>query len=164
MLKARNLPIIVDTREQCPFTFAADTITPRDPFVSHTVTRGTLPEGDYTIESDIFATLSERIIVERKSLADLYQSCTQARERVEAEFGRLAAYGYAAVVIEADWSQIMEPNKFLNHHTLANPKTIAATLIAWSQRFGVHIFPCPGRVFAEKITFRMLERWAKDHM
>jgi len=43
-----------------------------------------------------------------------------------------------------------------------NPKTVVASIAAWSQRFRVHFFTCPDREFAERFTYRLLERFRRD--
>ncbi len=157
--KTKPFTIIVDTREQLPFDFTSV----KSPAVPFTVARRTLETGDYSVEAPLTATKSDMIVIERKSLADLYGSVGVDRDRFEREFRRLSEYGYAALVIEATWEQIADPNRYLKHPTLMQPKSVVATLVAWSQRYGVHVFTCPGRVFAEKLTYRLLERWARDH-
>lgn len=156
-----TLPILIDTREQRPFAFSD--IAPANPRTIVTVNTAALPEGDYALACPPETPREDRIVIERKSLADLYSSVTAGRDRFEQEFARLSEYGHAALVIEADLSAIMDPNAHLRHATEAVPKAIVATLVAWSQRYGVAVWPCPNRDFAEKLTFRMLERWARDH-
>lgn len=36
--------------------------------------------------------------------------------------------------------------------------------LAWHMRYGVHIWPCPGRAFAEKITYLLLDRFYRDQI
>jgi ERCC4-type nuclease len=154
-----TMTIIVDTREQRPFTFR-EIKTPAVPF---TVTTGTLDTGDYSVETDLLATPGDKIVVERKSLADLYGSLSAGRVRFAREAERLAEYGYAAIVIEADYPTIMQPSNVLRYPTSMNPRSVIATLIAWSQRYDIHVYACPGRHFAEQLTYRLLERWFRDH-
>lgn len=156
---SQPMTIKVDTREQLAYDFASV----KSPQIPFEVVRDTLETGDYSAAVPLTATKADMIVIERKSLADLYSTLGHGRERFEREFQRMSEYGYAAVVVEATWEQIADPNKHLKHPTLLVPKTVVATLIAWSQRYGVHVFTCPGRVFAEKLTYRLLERWARDH-
>lgn len=157
--QAQALTIRVDTREQDPFTFASVNM----PVLPFTVVRGTLRTGDYADDARVDLPPAEQAVVERKSLADLYGTMSRGRERFERECERLAEFGHAALVIEATWAEILNPNAFLPHATQMNPKSVAAGLIAYSQRYGVHIWDCPGRRFAEQVTHRILERWARDH-
>ncbi len=148
--------IEVDTREQKPYMFKD--IKSALPFKT---LRTTLKTGDYRVGPSALV-CEEAVIVERKSLADLYSTLGSGRDRFEAEFARMEQYGYAVLMIEAEWSQILLPNNHLMHPTRMNPKSVLATLQAWSQRFGVHIHTAPGRIIAERFTFRILERWYRD--
>src|SRR5581483_2134770 len=102
-----------------------------------------------------------QLAVERKSLADLFHTLGQGRDRFQRELGRLAKYDFAAIVIEADWSTIiMDPPK----RSRLLPKTIFRSVIAWQLRYPrIHWWTCPNRQFAEVTTFRLLERFWKCH-
>lgn len=156
----QTLTIRVDTREQDPFTF--DCVA--KPVLPFTVVRGTLKTGDYADDGRCSLPPAEQCIVERKSLPDLYSTMARGRGRFERECQRLAEFGYAAIVIEADWHGILRPNEHLQHATKMSPKSVVAGLLAFGQRYGLHVFPCPGRRFAEQLTHRLLERWARDHL
>ena len=79
------MTIIIDTREQTPLDFGADV----------QVTRGTLHTGDYSAPG-----LEDRVVVERKSLADLTACVSHERERFWRELERLAVM-MSAIVVEA---------------------------------------------------------------
>jgi len=87
------LEIVVDTREQYAYRFAAQQVT--------TVKRA-LPCGDYgiTIDGQLVAA------VERKSLADLMSSLTN--DTLRYALGELAALPRAAVVVEDRYSQVFK--------------------------------------------------------
>ena len=149
--------ILIDRRERKPFAFdglRADADRERRPLAVPTRI-GHLRTGDYTID-----TLASHIAIERKSLTDLYGTLGQARPRFQRELSRLSLLPFAAVVIEADWPEILNsppPRSNLN------PKTIYRSIIAWQQRFPtVHWWPCPSRPFAEVTTYRILERFWKE--
>jgi len=139
--------VIVDTREQNPYTF--EDISPPPDIVT-----GGLKTGDYSIEG-----YESRIAVERKSLVDLYGSVGNGRKRFEKEMERMFDLEFAAVVCEADWFTVLRnpPSR-----SKMNPKSVYATILAWMQRYRVHWLMCPNRSFAEKTTYRMLERWYWD--
>ena len=139
--------IVTDAREKNPFSFAAIDPPPA------TIVK-TLPTGDYSL-----AGFESRITIERKSLSDLFGSCGNGRERFEREIIRMARFDYAAVVIEADWTAILRSPP---HHSKLNPKTVYASIIAWSQRHHIHFWLCPNRQFAERTTYRILERYHRD--
>jgi hypothetical protein len=96
--------MVVDSREQHPYTFAAiraDADAGRRPVVVPIVSAG-LPAGDYSIEG-----LENVVAVERKSLQDCFSTLGQGRARFVRELERLAQYEFAAVVVEAEWSEII---------------------------------------------------------
>lgn len=165
-----TMTLHVDTREQDPYTFGNV-----ESQLSWGLEVATLQTGDYQLGGLLHGTpvsgvyeapqrldTQNQIVIERKTLADLYQSVGKHRERFEREWERMAFYGYAAVVIEAELSQIANPNEHLRVPTQMSPRSVILTLTAWSQRYGVHVCYIPGRRFAEQFTFRLLERWALD--
>jgi ERCC4-type nuclease len=149
--------VLIDSREQHPFTFAglrADARQGRRPLVVPTQVT-TLPSGDYSL-----AGLENAVAVERKSLADLYHTLAAGRGRFERELGRLTDMEFAAVVVEADWDAII--NRPPDRSRLL-PKSVFRSVVALQQRFPrVHWWACPGRRFAEVATFRILERFHRD--
>ena len=142
--------IAIDTREQRPFTFQS--IKPAAP---DTVTQ-TLKTGDYSIVG-----LEDKVCVERKSLVDCFGSIGSGRERFEREMIRMSEMQYAALVIESSLSSI-----FVNppRHTKMNPKSVFRTLIAWSQRYNIHVWPMWNRDAAEKVTYLILKRFYDDYV
>lgn len=151
------LRIAVDTREQLPYDFlnVKKPYLPFDP--RQHVYRRTLNAGDYSAIG-----FQERITIERKSLADAYGSFGTGRDRFEAEIVRMEQYEYAAVIIEAQWDEILlHPPK---HSKRMKPKTIVASVVAWEQRHGVRFHAVPGRGFAEQLTYRIIERFVRDRI
>lgn len=150
--------VVIDTREKTPFAFTrlrADACDQYRPLVVATEVRG-LPQGDYSL-----AGMEHQIAIERKSLSDLYSTLGQRRRQFENELERLAMLRWAAVVVEADWREILfaPPER-----SQLPPKIVYRSVIAWQQRYPhVHWWPCCDRRLAEIATFRLLERWWKDH-
>lgn len=160
--------IEIDTREQRPYEFEA--IKADIPFKTRL---RTLKTGDYaTSREDAFdgwpdiednAKLMATVaVVERKSLADLYGTVGGGRVRFQAEIERMALYGYAAIVIEAPLDHILRPGPYLKFRTRLHPRSVIGSLIAWQQRFGIHIWPVASRRMGEQLTHRLLERWVRD--
>jgi ERCC4-type nuclease len=149
--------VVIDTREQSPYAFAglhADALQARRPLLVQT-RRGALPAGDYSLEG-----FETRIALERKSLADLYHTLGQRRACFQRELERLAAYRFAAVIIEAEWSEVLTRPPARSR---LRPKTIFRSVIAWQQRFpAVQWWLVPGRSTAEVTTLRILERFWKS--
>jgi hypothetical protein len=99
------------------------------------------------------------VAIERKSLADLYSTLGQGRQRFARELERLNGYEFTAVVVEAEWSVVIgSPPAY----SQLLPKTVYRSVIAWQVRYPkVHWWFVPGRDFAEVTTFRLLERYWK---
>lgn len=149
--------VVVDTREQLPWTFAgirADADQGGGNLVVPVVV-SCLPAGDYSVHGH-----AARVAVERKSKADLFSTIGQGRDRFVRELERLAGYEFAAVVVEAEWSEIYNSPP---PHTQLKPKTVFRSVLAWQQRYPrVHWHFWPGRAAAEVVAYRVLERWWKD--
>lgn len=149
-------PVVIDTREQLPFSFAGLRTDARDgrrPLIVRTVL-DRLAAADYSLLG------FERLVaVERKSLADVFHTIGQGRGRFERELQRLAIYDFAAVVCEADWHTIVAAPP---ERSQLSPKVIFRSVIAWQIRFPtIAWWFCPGRAFAERATFRILEKFWK---
>lgn len=151
--------VVIDTREQTQFAFTGLRSDVRDGSrpLSVPVQAGTLAQGDYSILG-----MEKWVAVERKSLADLFGTIGRHRGRFERELARLQTLMAAAVVVEADWTAILlDPPQFSE----LSPKTVFRSVVAWQQRFpAVHWWMMPNRRVAEITTFRILERFWKDHM
>ena len=149
--------VIVDTREQMPWSFSGITAHKRDGegLIEVSCRTGTLKSGDYSLEGFI-----DRIAIERKSIGDLFGTIGGGRARFERELERLAGMEFAAVVCEADWALIYNNPP---RHTELKPKTVFASVIAWQQRYPrIHWWMLPDRRFAEVATFRILERFYRE--
>lgn len=148
------VPVLIDTREQLPYTFAglrADKREGGGPLIVETRSE-TLHSGDYSILG-----YAGRVAIERKSLADLFRTIGSDRERFERELSRLAEYDYAAVMVEAEWSEVLNdpPSR-----SKLSPKTIFRSVMAWQCRYPrVHWWFVPGRDMGEVATLRLLEKY-----
>jgi len=149
--------IVVDTREQEPYTFAglkSDQVNGGHVMTVRTERR-TLKSGDYSLSG-----FETRVAVERKSLADLFGTIGQGRERFERELERLSQYEFATVMIESTWAEILNSPPA---HSKLPAKTVLRSALAWQQRYpNVHWFTAGTRRTAEAITLRILERFWKE--
>jgi ERCC4-type nuclease len=116
-----------------------------------------LKSGDYSI-----AGYEDRIAIERKTLADFYNSVGQERNRFERECQRLAEMEYAAVVIEASWKQVIKQPP---SYTKLKPIIPFRTHLSWEIRYPkLHFKAMEDRELAEVTTFRLLEKfWNEQH-
>lgn len=148
--------IIIDNREQQPVLF--DKINnPKFPGLH--IEFGTLQTGDYSIKGMNSPDLPHSITIERKSLLDLFGSAGRGRERLEKEFIRMAEFDHAEFVIESDLTTIFKTPPPVS---MMKPKAVYRTLIAFSQRYNVKIWPCPSRFFMEQHIYITLRRFWDD--
>ena len=141
--------IIIDTREQAPFTFGLI-----EQFDVVEVESRALKTGDYSI-----AGLEDEVSIERKSVADFYGSIGQGRERFEREMQRLAMLSYAAVVVEGNWQDILFDRP---QNILVPARAASNTILSWSIRYGVHFWLCDSRRQAELTAFHLLRHYWKQ--
>lgn len=156
--KTRPFEILVDTREQAPYSFQnmPATSVSRGKPISCPTRLATLNEGDYAL-----ADAPERYVaIERKSLEDLFGTLGGRREQFEAEFERLSAYEFAAVVIESTWPEICNPSKFRNvWHSRLHPRSVFGTAASWRLRYPtIHWIAAGSRRLAEIMTYEIIQK------
>lgn len=148
--------VLIDTREQLPFTFDDLWTGPkgRSKLIEVPTERATLKTGDYGIKD------WPKITIERKSVSDLYQSVSQERENFVGRLERMCmSYHVAFVVVEGQLSDVIAPQPYTKYA----PKSMSRTLQAWMIRYaGVHWIFAQSRAHAAVLTFRLLERYWKD--
>ena len=149
---ASPFAVVVDTREQHPFAFQGITGA-RGRELEIVTCRAGLKTGDYSVQG-----LEDEIGVERKSKVDLYGTVGRGRARFEREIERLAAMEFPAVVLECDLASLLRPPE----RSRVSPSSVLNSLIAWSVRHRIPVWPCPGRRFAEIVTFRLLQHFWAD--
>lgn len=147
--------VIADTREQVPYTFGnirSDASEGGHRLAVQRI-RLCIATGDYSVFG------LPQVSVERKSLPDLFASVAR-RDNFVGRLERMSEQAHAAVVIEAEISAIMSaPPAFSNF----NPKSLMRTILAWQMRYPVRWWFLPNRAAAETWTFRILERFYRDH-
>ena len=148
--------LIIDTREQQPYTFVGCASR----YVDFATEHAGLPAGDYAAHLSGDDGTGSTCVVERKTHADLLGTLTHGRARFERELERLAECGFAALVIESDLPSIVRGTS--RPGSKVNTKAIVASLIAFAQRFNLHVYFASNRRLAEALTFRILERWVRD--
>lgn len=143
--------IIVDTREQWPYTFSE---MPFGKNLTIETVRGTLTTGDYSLTG-----FENAIAIERKSVKDFYQSITGQRARFEREVRRLSEITVKAIVVEGRFSDVMLPLFYGSH---LPPGTISGTVASWYVRYGVPFWFLVERFEAERFTFKLLFQFWKN--
>lgn len=168
--------VICDTREQSPYAFAripddAGTVEiEEDPYefkglranaaqgnaiLDVTTVRIGLGQGDYAVFG------LPGMVIERKSLADLYGSVARRENFVRRLEMMQELKRVAFVVVEAEIEEVASsPPPFSSLH----PKSLVRTVQAWELRYPlVHWKFLKDRQWAESYSFRLLERWYLDH-
>lgn len=138
------LTIVVDTREQRPFTFNdIDTI------------RQCLPSGDYSIQG-----YEQSIAIERKSLDDWINTILRSRERFCRELNRLQSYDFAAVLIEASPEDILSGS----YKSQISPASLwGLTLEMMVRLHPIHVILAGDRPHARAMCQTLLEFAARIH-
>lgn len=146
----RNIPkpvVLVDTREQQPFTFE------RFPNWIASERRATLPTGDYSILD-----MEHLVALERKSLPDLIGTLIHNRQRFFRECERLTTFRWRALLVEASYHDVKSPYVDCEY-TSANPNGVSGTLDALEAKFCIPvIYASKHRALAEEKTASWLSK------
>jgi len=138
--------IIVDSREQTPFSF--------DRWPDCEVTTGTLPTGDYSLSG-----LEDKIAIERKSLNDLLGCLTGAdRDRFERELARARGLDCFAVVVESGFLELTAKQ----YRSSMNPHSACQSILAFQVRYGIPFFFAGSRQAAEYVTYSLLSKFLRE--
>ncbi|NQU42138.1 ERCC4 domain-containing protein, partial [bacterium] len=139
---------IQDSREQAPLQFSPEV----------TVRVEALTVGDYSLPG-----LEYEIVIERKSLSDLLGSITHDRDRFNRELRQMRGFRFAAIVVEASWSDILQGN----YRSRTHPNSVIGSLMSFSIKYGVQVVLAENHATAAVLTERMLrlyrERILRDH-
>lgn len=138
--------VIIDSREQTPFSFQAECYT------GTTTATGTLDTGDYSL-----AGLEDKIAIERKSLPDFVACLGRERERFQRELQRAAALDAFAVVIEGTWEQLAQGQ----YRSRINPHAACQSVCAFTARLGTPFLFAGTRAAAEYLTHSLLKQYLK---
>ncbi len=135
------MKILIDTREQKPYSFETDSLT------------GTLATGDYSV-----CGLENHVSIERKTIDDLIGCLSKGRDRFERELFRARSLDYFCLVVEADLSDIAEGA----YRSKMLPRAVLQSLMAFSIRYKIPIWFCGNRQYAERITESLLVKYCKE--
>lgn len=137
--------ILIDTREQAPFTFQGYEVDPET---------GTLSAGDYSLPG-----FEDRAAIERKELNDLI-SClmNNNRERFERELARARHYELFAVVVEASLADVSQGH----YRSDMKPQAALQSIITFQVRYRVPFVWAGNRKGAEYITYGLLSKYLRE--
>ncbi|HEY3376256.1 MAG TPA: ERCC4 domain-containing protein [Armatimonadota bacterium] len=120
---ASNKPIIVvDTREQRPYSFTDDRVG--------SVVNTALPAGDYSLQG-----YETRIAIERKSLADYVSTVVHAQDRFSRELSILRSYPRAWIVVEASMDDVLQGR----YESEVKPQALFAMTAALQVIYGIEV-------------------------
>jgi len=150
--------VAVDSREQIPFDFSSMQMPIKGKMVEvevETIERclGN-NSGDYQVEG------IDSVTVERKSLDDLHGTLADRDAfREQIEFMNFA-FRFSAVVIEASWDQVCDPQSTdSDWRSQLHPHSVVATIQSWRIRYPrVHWITPGSRRNAEVVTFDILRQ------
>lgn len=140
-----GLIILVDGREQLPYTFAG---------YECQVEASPLDAGDYSVKG-----FTDRVAVERKSLDDLVGSIIgERRARFERELARARRYELFAVVVEADLKDVTAGG----YRSEMKPHAVMQSLITFQVRFGTPFIWAGNRASAEYMVYWLFAKYLRE--
>jgi len=138
--------ILIDTREQLPFSFTR--------FRDVETDRAALPAGDYSLPG-----FEDRIAIERKELNDLIACLMNGnRARFERELSKLRFYDLAAVVIEASLEDVSKGR----YRSEMKPHAALQSVLAFQVRYRVPFVWAGDRAGAEYVTYSLLSKYLEE--
>lgn len=140
-----NPVVLVDRREQKPWSFSSALFGTQP---------ATLATGDYSILG-----LEDRVAIERKSLGDLVGTVIRDWMRFRKELYRLAAFDFAAIIVEADVKDLWE-GRFESE---ANPASVWGRCNDCMITHGVPVLWWGQRKYCEPAVGRLLLSLARKY-
>lgn len=131
------ITIIVDTREQRPYSFDVPAVVRK------------LDAGDYSIVG-----AEDRVVVERKSMEDFIGTVIRGRRRFHAELRKLITYDRACIVVEGSLRDLLEGR----YPSGAHPNALLGSVLSIVVDFGVPVYFCSDRQCACRFVAGYLER------
>lgn len=140
--------IVIDTREQEPYSFMCGVI------------RRALPAGDYSADGH-----EDFVAVERKSFSDFARTTIHEFARFAAELQQLARLPHACIVVEADLDRVLR-GQAGDALRGVSPESLLGAAVHIHVRFGIPVIWCGSRQAACAFTdafLRMAVREAAAH-
>lgn len=137
---AEKVIVVVDTREQMPYSFCSDRID---------VVRRALPAGDYSL-----AGFEHDVAIERKTAEDFVHTVIRERDRFRSELLKLQTYLCSCVVVEADFEDLLSGD----YRSGAHPASVTGAALSIIVDYGVPVFFCSNRQCACRFVQEYLLR------
>jgi len=138
--------VIVDTREQLPYTFEM-----YNNWIGSTLSKS-LTTGDYSVLG-----FEKEIALERKTLNDIVGSLMDGRSRFLREMERLSSFRSKCLCIEATRTDIKSEYTF-SRQVRAHPNGIAGALDAIAAKYGIYIHYGCDRSLSEEFCASWLSK------
>lgn len=135
--------IVVDNREQSPYTFDGYPVEVR---------AGTLATGDYSL-----AGFEADVAIERKELSDLIACLSHERDRFTRELERLRGFGSAALLIEAPFSAIAQGK----YRSRMDAGAAVQSLLSIMQRYKLPLLFADNRATGERYVYDVLRHYLR---
>lgn len=139
-----DFTIVIDTREQLPYTFGCQT------------QRRKLEAGDYSV-----AGFEDRIAVERKSLTDFVHTVIHEAPRFRAELGKLSQCALSCVVVEADLDDVLRGVRQADLR-LVTPAAVLGAALHIAVHHHVPVYWCGSRQAACAFTEAFLRMAVRE--
>jgi len=145
--------LVIDTREQDPLFVGHGSIGKKDYSGDLLITREGLEVGDYGCRGWSFD--KEGIIIERKSIPDLYSSMFVDWEREKVKLKRIGQYFRKWLVIEGLESDVLRYKDFSG----VSPNSMRGRLAEIELRLGIPVYYADGRLEAERFILYRLTKF-----
>lgn len=141
-----DFTIVIDSREQQPYTFPCPTV------------QRALAAGDYSING-----CESQIAVERKSLADFVRTVIHDSDRFRVGLEKLAGYTLACIVVEADLDDVLRGLK-QSDLRMVTPAAVLGSALHIAMRYRVPVYWCGSRQAACAFTEAYLRMAVREGM
>jgi DNA excision repair protein ERCC-4 len=144
--RASNPIIVIDTREQRPYTFSEARVGG--------VVHAALPAGDYSVQG-----CETQIAVERKSLPDYISTVIHAQERFGRELALLKTYPRAWIVVEGSLDDVLQGR----YDSRVTPQSLLAITASLMTRYAIPVLFAGDRPSARALVEELLVQWHAHH-
>ena len=139
--KMNKPTILIDTREQMPYSFRASVNLEGVEVIK-------LDFGDYAVKDELDLITIER----KKSVIELCGNIGKNRKRFERELERMQEAKRRIVLVEDYWSSLTKKQRF----TRMPPNAVFESIIALELKYGVHFILAGTRPMAQRIARSLL--------
>lgn len=129
--------VLIDTREQVPYQFKEARVTLK-----------ALETGDYALYGD-----PHGMVIERKSVEDLFGTLTKGLDRFRREMERLSQYAFPVLLVEGTPAMVKQGARYSE----ANGNRILDHVIALCITYGVAPVFCDNRAQANNVAWILLK-------